>query len=284
MKVLVWLSAAALLLGGLGLVFVLVAAATDDTAASHGFPAKGSAGAADYASKKAVRIREKGLPRAQSPEEKHRPDLSKAESDDEVNMTAEYRQILAELQSALDADDWQRTVKLVQKMQDSQLWPDGIPLSLHKAAIDSLKWFGSRAAPELVGYLASSDAEVVESAMDAMMETLGDFSLSDHERSALMLGYMKVIKDVDTLDMMMFEIDNMRPTVKAETALGIYNSGNEAAIGVLKENLDFFFCDAEGYEVKGPDGIRRYLADAQRAYREDPDLAATDEDFYGGEK
>lgn len=228
------------------------------------------------------RVREGARGREES--DKKRPDFSDASSDDEVSLSPEFKKVLADLQAALDADDWRATVRIVQSMQDSSEWPDGIPKALHMAAIDMLKWFGSRTAPELVGYLESQDSEIVESAKEAMLEALGDFSLSDGERSALMLGYIKVVQDVDTLDTMMFELNNMRPTVRADTALGIYESGNKAAIGVLEESLDFFFSEAEDYEVKGPEEIKRYRDDAERAYAEDPDQAESDEDFYGGDK
>lgn len=217
--------------------------------------------------------------------EKKRPDLSAELSSDELSsLSAEFRKILEDLQVALDADDWRKTTKIVQRMQESSEWPDGVPSVLHHAAIEALKWFGSHTAPELVGYLGSSDTEVVESATEAMIDLLGDFSLSDSERSALMLGYMKVIRDSDTIETMLFELNNMRPTVRAETALAIFKSENNVACKVLQEELDFYFGDAEGYEVSGPEGIQRYLDDAERAYTEDPELAASDEEFYGGEK
>ena len=73
-------------------------------------------------------------------------------SRDEIDgLPEEFRKIFEELQAALDADDWKRTVKIVQRMQNSAEWPDGIPSALHHAAIEMLKWFGSHAAPALVG-------------------------------------------------------------------------------------------------------------------------------------
>lgn len=232
----------------------------------------------------ARRIREGSRRREGVATGRKRPDFSKVREADEISDSSELRRILDDLQAALDGNDWRAAVRIVQKMQDSAEWPDGIPSSLHHVAIDTLKWFGSRAAPELVGYLGSADAEVVESATDAMLEALSDFSLSDRERSALLLGYIKVIRDADMLDMMMFELNNMRPTVRAETALGIWGSENDAARSVLQEGLDFFFGDADGYEVKGQEDIQRYLDDAERTYANDPDLAESDEDFYGGDK
>ena len=282
------LSGAVLLVVGvvLWLVFALGASAPDDGVSNAG--GASAAGAVGGRTRKHVsqRIHEKGRRHRDGvAAERRRPDLLSEFSRDEIDgLPEEFRKIFEELQAALDADDWKRTVKIVQRMQDSAEWPDGIPSVLHHAAIEMLKWFGSHTAPELVGYLGSTDSEVVESATEAMLDVLGDFSLSDRDRSALLLGYIKVIRDADMLDMMMFELNNMRPTVRAETALGIWGSENDAARSVLQEGLDFFFGDADGYEVKGHEDIQRYLDDAERTYANDPDLAESDEDFYGGDK
>ena len=232
----------------------------------------------------ARRIREGSRRREGVATGRKRPDFSKVREADEISDSSELRRILDDLQAALDGNDWRAAVRIVQKMQDSAEWPDGIPSSLHNVAIDTLKWFGARAAPELVGYLGSADAEVVESATDAMLEALSDFSLSDRERSALLLGYTKVITDADTLDMMMAEMHDMRPTVRAETALGIYESGNKTAVKVLEDGLPLYFSEADGYEVADREGVERYLEDANRAYAEDPEQAADDEELYGGDK
>lgn len=254
---------------------------TEDARERSGSAADGKKSAARRASGK--RIREKDHARLGAAERK-RPDFSKTREQEEVAASAEFVKVLDDLQSALDGDDWKRTAQIVQGMQDSNQWPDGMPSSLHHAAIDALKWFGSRTAPELVGYLGSADSEVNQSALDAMLEVLGDFSMSDRERGSLLLNYVKVVHDSDTLEMMMTELNDMRPTVRAETALAIYKSGNEAAVKVLDDGVDFFFSDAEGYEVTGSEGVERYLQDAERAYADDPELAADDEEIYGGDK
>ena len=218
------------------------------------------------------------------PEEKPKPDISDALNDDAVKMSDAYKALLVEIQAVLDADDKQGLIKLVQRMQDSNEWPDGIPKSLHLAAIEAMKWFGVSIAPELIGYLGSSDQEVVESTLDAMLEAISDSSISDSERSSMLLNYVSVVKDADTLDMMMMELDNMRPTIRAKTAMSIYESGNAAAIKVLNENIEFFFSDLDGVEVTKPGDLKDYYSKAEEAYATDPELAETDEDFYGGDK
>lgn len=217
-------------------------------------------------------------------EAKAKPKFSEALNDDAVKMSEAYKALLVEIQAVLDADDKQGLIKLVQRMQDSNEWPDGIPKSLHLAAIEAMKWFGVSIAPELIGYLGSSDPEVVESTLDAMLDAISDSSISDSEKSSMLLNYISVVQDADTLDMMMMELDNMRPTVRAKTAMSIYDSGNAAAIKVLNENIEFFFSDLDGVEVTKPGDLKDYYSKAEEAYASDPDLAEMDEDFYGGSK
>lgn len=212
-----------------------------------------------------------------------RPDFSEAAKDESVQLSQAYKELLAELQQASDSNDWRKLVAKVREMQDLEAWPDGIPSVLHKAAIDALKWFGNKCAPELAGYLASSDSEVVDEAMSGLMDMLGDTGISDFEKSDLLKSLAKAVTDKDSLDTMFMELDNMRPTVRAETALEILDSGNQSAVEVLMENLDFYF-QSDGYDVTTKDALEKFLKDAEQAYKDDPEKAADDEDFYGGDK
>lgn len=228
------------------------------------------------------RIRE--LRGGHRPELREKPKLTGAMEDEEVTMTPAYKALLDEVRAALDTEDRKRLIKVVQQMQDADEWPDGLPASLNLAAVEALRWFGASVAPELVGYLGSSNSDIVESATEAMMDALSDFSLSDTERSSLLLGFIKVVNDADTLDSMVMELDSMRPTVRAKTGMAIFESGNKAASDALLENIDFLYCDMDDVEVVRPDDLKSYLEKAEQTYAEDPDLAESDEEFYGGDK
>lgn len=232
---------------------------------------------------KLVRVRERARGREVSVAKRARPDFASVLSDDDEKMSPKFRALLAEVQSALDADDWKKTVAIVQKLQDMDEWPDGVPAALHKAAIAALGWFGAKTAPELVGFLGSGDTEVFEEASDAMLDALSDMSISDSERSRLLLGYLKVIKDEDMVSTMLFELNNMRPTVRAETGIGVFKSGNEVAVRTLREEIDTYFGDNPEVEVQSEDDLGKYLEKAMEAYKADPDLADSDESFYGGD-
>ena len=227
------------------------------------------------------RVRERPVGPERRLAAKPRPDFSQAERDEDVRMSPVYSAALGEMRAASDADDWKTLAKVVQKLQATNGFPDKVPVALHQAAIEALRWFGPRSVPELVGYLSSSDEDVVDAARDAMADSVGDPSLGDEARSRLLLAYAKVVTDEGLLDAMMMEIDRMRPTVKADTVLGVFDSGNAKAVAALQENMEFLFCENESEIVTRAD-VEAYRAEAERAYAEDPLLAEEDERLYGG--
>lgn len=211
-----------------------------------------------------------------------KPNLSLSDGD-EAKLTEEMRRIYQELQQALDAEDKQKVFALVHKLQSMKEWPDGIPQSVKMRALDALAWFGGAGMAEAVGFLADGDAEVVNATVEKFEEMLCDFDLGDTGVSEILSQIVKVVHDVDALDSFFMELNNMRDTVKAQTALNIFDSKNPDAISVLEENLDFIFGEAD-YEVKTREDVERFLKDAEQVYKDDPEKAADDEDFYGPPK
>lgn len=210
-----------------------------------------------------------------------KPDL-KLDDKDEAKLTAEIKALYVALQEALDAGKRQDVFELVRKLQSSKEWPDGIPFSVKQRALDALAWFGASGMSEAIGFLADADPEVQEVAIEKFEEMIGDMDIGDRARADILKQIVKVVHDKDALDTFYMELNNMRPTVKAETALAIYESGNPDAVSVLKENVEFVFSDADvEYEVKDQESISRYLKDAEQECKDDPEKAQEYEEFYG---
>ena len=70
------------------------------------------------------------------------------DDDDEANLTAAQRSLIEAIRAALDDNNRKEVLKLVQRLQKSPEWPDGIPKSIKLAAIEALGWFGSSCLPE----------------------------------------------------------------------------------------------------------------------------------------
>ena len=193
------------------------------------------------------------------------------DDDDEAKLNAEQRKMIEAIRAALDAEDRPRVLKLVQALQASDEWPDGIPKSIKMAAIEALGWFGSSCLPEIAGFLGDSDSEVVQSAIEKYEEALSDFDLSDRERSTILIEASKVINDADAMDSMLFELNNMRHSVAVATLKELMVSGNAATKSALPDNIAFYIGEEN---ITTPEQLDQWL-------KENPD-DEDDEAFYGG--
>lgn len=195
------------------------------------------------------------------------------EEEEEAKLTEIQKVLLAEIRKALDEENKKEVLKLVQQLQRSNEWPDGIPKAIKMAAIDALGWFGSSCLPEIVGFLADADPEIVEAAIERYEEALSDIELSDRERAQILIGAAKVIRDPEIMDQFMFELNDMRNSVAIDTIKQILALGSDSLKGVLTENIEFFTGE-EGLD--SPEKLDAWL-------KENPD-GEDDEEFYGGSK
>ncbi len=159
--------------------------------------------------------------------------------DEEESLTEAYKRLLEELRRVADPLDKTRLLALVRRIQDSDEWPDGIPLILHTAAIEALSELGADGAAELSGYLASSEVEVREEAMDAIIDSVDSDSMSDYEKSEMIKQFARVLTDGDALESLFDIIDmDMRNSVQADTMRDILEHGTpEAKKKLMEETL-----------------------------------------------
>ena len=193
------------------------------------------------------------------------------DDDDEANLTEVQRKLIEAIRAALDEENKKEVLRLVQRLQKSPEWPDGIPKSIKMAAIEALGWFGASCLPELAGFLADADAEVVQAAVDKYDEMLSYIDLSDRERAEILVQASKIITDTDALDTMMFELNNMRHSVAVETIKRLMVEGNAATKSVLPENVEFVTGEEN---LDTPEKLDEWL-------KENPD-DEDDDEFYGG--
>lgn len=196
--------------------------------------------------------------------------------DEEARLSADQRALLAEIRKVLDEEDCAGLIRIVQKMQKSEEWPDGIPIAIRKAAIDALAWFGGNCIPEMLGFVHDPDSEVQEAAYDAYEQALFDAN-GDLELSQLVLAASKVIDDFDAMDSMMMWMNDMRPSRQVETIKEIWKSGTPSAKRALSENMEFILGE-EGIDT--PEKLDEWYNDPSGDNRDDDDA----EDFYGPQK
>ena len=159
--------------------------------------------------------------------------------DEEKKLTDEQRKIIEEIRAALAADEFKTLMRLVRQMQASKEWPDGIPKAVKLAAVDALGWFGGNCLPELVGFLADADRDVISATVDAWEDAIAECE-ADYEVATQVKFACKVVVDSDSMDSILSEIGNMRHSVGIETLKEIITTGNETAKAQVQDIIDDF--------------------------------------------
>lgn len=203
----------------------------------------------------------------------------------EKSLNEEQRKLLEEIRRALREDDFRLLMKLVHRLQSSDEWPDGIPKAIKMAALKALGWYGGKTLPEVVGFLADLDREVVDQASsywdDAIAELDHDVDLKDAAGNVKEAGIAtniksasRVVKDPETMESILSEIQSsLRHSVAVETVKDILQNGNSVA----KEKIVSAIGDLTGSEeIKTAEQLDEWL----KKNPDDPD----DDFMYGGKE
>ena len=169
--------------------------------------------------------------------ESTKPDF-KLDSDEEAKLTELQKKLLADIIAACDENDANRLIKIVQKMQASSEWPDGIPQAIKEAAIDALKWFGAECLPELVGFLGESTQEAIEAVADAFEDAIFDAD-GDRQIAKILRTASITITDFDSIESIMMHISELRPSEQAAYIKYVLQNGTPAAKAAVQEEAKF---------------------------------------------
>lgn len=157
-------------------------------------------------------------------------------SAEEEKLTALQQKLLEEIRAALREDDYKTLMRLVRKMQSSDEWPDGIPNSIKKAALEALGWYGSKCLPEIVPFLADSNPEIVADAVSQWEDAIAECD-SDREVSEQVKLASRVVVEADSVESILVEAQNMRHSVAVETFKDVLANGNEQAKAKVLEQI-----------------------------------------------
>ena len=192
------------------------------------------------------------------------------EKKDDDSLSAAQRLLLEEIRAALREDDYKKLMRLVRKMQSSDEWPDGIPNSIKKAALEALGWYGSKCLPEIVPFLADSDPEIVADAVSQWEDAIAECD-SDREVSKQVKLASRVVVAADSVESILIETMNMRHSVAVDTFKDVLANGNEQAkVKVLEQIADY----TDDPTITTAEQLDAWLND----HPDDPG----DEEMYGG--
>lgn len=204
-----------------------------------------------------------------------KPNVSELDDEESRELTDLAKKVLASLQSAIDSNDLAQIRAIIETVKNSPKgslshFAEGLPVALRKRLVESLGWFGNDAIPDLMEFLADSDSDVSQMAIDQFQLALEDITLGDRERADIVAAASHVVTDTDFLDMLFMEISNMRNSVAAQAMADVLLYGTEEAKSLIPETIEF---------VTGEENMST-VEDIERWSNDNPD-GPDDEDLYG---
>ena len=198
-----------------------------------------------------------------------------------VKLTAEMKQILADIQDCLDREDRKALSKVCERIAKSQRerGEGAVPVSVRAKAVEAIGQFLPASLAELVGFMADSDPEVIDSVFDQLDTLLNDTTIGDKELSGMLVSMSKVLTNEDAIDSLAMAIDcNMRNSVKVKTYCQILDTGTTAVVTRMKEDI----AELMEVEVNELPASKTALKDQLNEWLEENPDDEDDADFYKG--
>lgn len=168
-------------------------------------------------------------------------------SDDERKILTDGQcRMLDAIRAASDEENQKKLREIVGEMQKTKGWPGSVPKIIRLEAVEALETFGVESLPEVACFLADPDTEVLQPAVSQFEDAVENSDLNDDVRAKILVMAAQVIKDSDTLDSILFELNNMRNSVAAAAIKELWNSANKTVASLLPDAIE---------SVTGEDGI-----------------------------
>ena len=176
------------------------------------------------------------------------------EFDDDIggskdNISPVVRKAMDALASARASFDRKRILASVRNLLSLASSGAGVPAVARAAAIDALKMEGggiSESLAEIVELATDQNESISSAALEAMQELLWDFDTKPQQIADALKQMVKLTTDATVIEPFVYEMGNMDPQLRTDTALMLLDSGNKAAITAMSDNMGFVFDDFEG--------------------------------------
>lgn len=176
------------------------------------------------------------------------------EFDDDIggsknNISPVVRKAMDALASARASFDQKQILASVRSLLSLASSGAGVPAAALAAAIDALKMEGggiSESLPEMVELATSQNESISSAALEAIQELLWDLDTKPQQIADALKQIVKLTTDATIIEPFVYEMGNMDPQLRADTALMLLDSGNQAAIKAMSDNMGFVFDDFEG--------------------------------------
>ena len=179
-----------------------------------------------------------------------KPVLNLVEDDDD-NRTPAVRTLAARIEKALDDEDLEAALACA----DEALKCGDV--EVRQNMVDALGWFGEKAIPELTPFLADSDEDVRDSAMNEWTMALSSIE-DEGGRIRIVELAMGVLKDEDVLEEISNEYVGVDEKLAVESLSRIIEGGGSAeGVDKAKETYEF----VTGEEWTDVESAARWIAE-----------------------
>lgn len=162
------------------------------------------------------------------------------ESVDDDDMSPADRQLMEAIEQGQSDEDLEQLVKIIPEVSAST------NAEVRSELVDALGGFGVQGMNHLLPFMADSDEDVRESAIENWTSALSD--VEDEGMRAQMIGaVMQVLKDEDALESMTNELIDMDEKIALQTLVDVIEGGKAAQQGVAVAREQYEFLTGEEY-------------------------------------
>lgn len=192
-------------------------------------------------SKRAASRRKPGSRRRMDRGERTRPAVEEVpESEDDDDMSPADRRLMEAIEQGQSDEDLEQLVKIIPEVSAST------NAEVRSELVDALGWFGVQGMNHLLPFMADSDEDVRESAIENWTSALSE--VEDEGMRAQMIGaVMQVLKDEDALESMTNELIDMDEKIALQTLVDVIEGGKAAQQGVAAAREQYEFLTGEEY-------------------------------------
>lgn len=104
--------------------------------------------------------------------------------------------------------------------------------------VSALQWFGRKAMPELTSFMADSDDDVRQEALDAWLDAIQEVESPTEKRDLLAVS-IKTMNDQDVVEAMINEVADLPNTYQVSILSDLIQTGNSVVREAAKEEYEF---------------------------------------------
>ena len=150
---------------------------------------------------------------------------------DEDELTEEEEKLLDTIHDALNDEDQELAIELAKRAVKSR------STEIRSEMVDTLRWFGDKAMPELMMFIDDSDEGVRMDAMSAYQQAIYDID-EDSEKAKIIEISMRNLADSEALEEIASELIGMDDRLAVQTLINVIGGESKTGRRIAKETYE----------------------------------------------